>query len=110
MKKGRIGKLYRGGAAAYLFILALSAGCTVSGRNGQIRRQPAPNLIFGSEQFDSPTAVNARSAWPSADGPYDVYEQVEYEEYITDYQGRGGRSDDFYRRRFQSVRTGTTRR
>lgn len=70
-----------------------------------------PHLLF--DLIPGPadaTGLEPRESWPTAFAGQLLGEQIVYQEHIRDNQGRGRRSDDEYRRRFVTYRTGRIER
>jgi hypothetical protein len=58
-----------------------------------------------------PTYSVARADWPTAHIAFSQREEIKYKEQIIDIQGRqSGFADDYLYRRFDSARTGRSRR
>ena len=88
----------------------LLTGCSNSRHTSILTRQMQTHAIFDPDGAVFSRPITNRSTWPATASRKLTTEWVEYQESITDYQGRNGRSDDYYRRRFYSVRGGGSAR
>ncbi len=98
------------GAIVAIVLLALAvSSCANYGRISGVRT-PSRHLIFNPAWTGIPTMQFERSVWP-ATAVYDTAgESIEYRATVLDQQGLTGRSRDYLRRSFHSVRTGRARR
>lgn len=80
------------------------------------RRMPLPdkyaanNLLFNPQWTIAPGYDLTRSDWPVATVVEYPGEEFSYRETIADHQGRFSANQDYAYRRFDSIRTGRTRR
>lgn len=92
--------------------LSSFAGCAGSG-HCLSRRPSNGNLIFNPTSSHVALVDTSRNDWPAATDYSKLGEEVVYEVRIVDWQGRLGNNDSadqFYYRRFSSVRAGAARR
>ncbi len=86
-------------------------GCANNHRTKAPRVERPSYLIFNPGRSNLPTTILARSDWPATPNTLSVREEFEYQERFIDYQGRAhGLGSDYVYRRFDSVRTGRSRR
>ena len=100
----------------YILVFMLSmvpplvGGCGTQAGSPVRRVAIARNLLFnpswtGVATFDSP-----RSDWPATIGHIRSAERIDYRETYLDLQGQSGANHDYFYRRFESVRRGSTSR
>jgi len=92
-------------------VLVVAAGCACHGPSGA----PHPRLTRGdvSVVFNPPctdflSPEVARVPWPVTPAALPGTEHVSYTQTLIDLQGRAHRQDDYFRREFIQVRTGTS--
>ena len=96
-------------------LVALSAiavaGCCKHLHSDQVAMIRESNAIFNPTGSPVTLADFDRTDWPVAYVAESTSEEIQYHEQIIDVQGRGsGRDDGFLLRRFESERSGRTRR
>jgi len=106
------GRLFIGFALALTGIgMAVATGCANNSRTLAPGSDRPSCLIFNPETSNLLTTTVARSDWPATPNTLGVREEIEYQERFIDYQGRShGLGPDYVYRRFDSVRTGQSRR
>ena len=98
-----------------VFFAAVAALVPLSGCQTPPHRPPAAvntgkNLLFNPECTTDSSADVARADWPATTAFDHQREEFSYRETIIDRQGRFGANQDYAYRRFDSTRTGRTRR
>ena len=110
--------MFRSGWRLYGYALSLGwivvigpAGCINKPAIQTTRYSSSPCLIFNPEGSNIPDTSFSRSDWPATANTLGVREEISYRERFIDFQGRGqGHGGDSVYRRFESARTGQSRR
>ncbi len=89
-----------------LFSTVQIIGCASTGRAIVRHTATDTHVIFNPHWSISSLADTFREEWPSATGYRAWGEHVAFREAIYDRQGGFGAQDDYYYRRFDSVRIG----
>jgi hypothetical protein len=107
---GRPFVIRRLAAILLLFASLAFCGCAASVCRVVPQSPVSTHLIFNPERTGVPPRDMTRADWPATPAYAHGAEQVEYRETIIDRQGRFGADQDRLYRRFESVRTGWSRR
>lgn len=89
--------------------LVFQTGCCAEAQKPPRIEYSAKNLLF-NPKCNMPAQDTIRADWPVTSTFEHQREQFTYRETIIDRQGRHGSNQDYFLRRFDSVRTGTTSR